>query len=439
MERASDFGSEGCGFNSRQDLTIKTIHLKNFIVCDPLSPFNTKKVSLFIVNGIIQEKAPPPYFTIDGKNSCLLIPALFDIATFTYFPSQQSIQSPEFLTKALLNGGHSNSLIIPQVYLNDNLLETFKSIQSIIKPFENEYPLTFHIASPLLKNKFNLNDFFLLFREGCSAFFIALTENTPIYTLYHALRYIKELQAKVIIFPISQKSYKDFYGYESTITLQLGLPSLPIFMENSIINKIYPILKDLELKVMICGIHTPQAIELIKKEKRKEILIASPWFNFLWDEEAYLSLNSKYKTFPFLLPKKEYEKLKNLLWENHIDAIISLHEEFIDVDKDQEFASAKPGLSVHPYLISILFTHLANKDISIFSSIIDKVSHNPREFLTNEKYPIDFNYPAYLTIFDPNEEILCKTKWNPFFEQKIYGKVKGIIKKNKIYLNDNES
>ena len=111
----------------------------------------------------------------------------------------------------------------------------------------------------------------------------------------------------------------------------------------------------------------------------------------------------------------------------------------MDIVKNLEFDLADFGIIGLETTFSVINT-FGNLSIE---KIIEKLTTNPRKLLRLEKISIKEGNPANLSIFDPDQvwiyeskNIQSKSKNSPFIDKKLRGKIKAVINKGKIFINN---
>jgi len=153
--------------------------------------------------------------------------------------------------------------------------------------------------------------------------------------------------------------------------------------------------------------------------------------HLLFTDETIPDFDTNYKIFPPFRGERDRLALIRGLISGTIDAIVSAHQPQDEENKNLEYDLASFGIggiqTIFPALLSL-------KDDLPIETAITKLSNGPAEVLGKSIPAIAEGHVARLTIMNPEESWTfdsstnySKSKNNPFFDQKLMGKVTGII------------
>jgi len=109
-------------------------------------------------------------------------------------------------------------------------------------------------------------------------------------------------------------------------------------------------------------------------------------------------------------------------------------------NKDVEFDHAAFGVTALETFYNIYQTYISSK--LPLSTFVESITTNPRKILGLPDIHLEEGKAANLTLFDPDETFVYQktnrkslSTNNPLFDQKLKGKVLGIINGSKSFLN----
>ncbi|AOW19398.1 dihydroorotase [Urechidicola croceus] len=253
-----------------------------------------------------------------------------------------------------------------------------------------------------------------------------------------ALLYAQNFNGLVMSFPQDNSIARDGLANEGENSTKLGLKGIPALAEELQISRDLFLLEYTGGKLHIPTITTATSVRLIKDAKKKGLDVScsvSAHHLTLTDTELH-GFNANVKVTPPLRTQKDVKALIKGVEDGTIDMITSDHNP-IDIEhKKVEFNNAKFGTIG----LESLFGVLSNK-ISI-EKLINCLSENPKNRFGLKATSINEGEIADITLFNPNIEsiftesnILSTSKNSAFLNKKLYGKVYGIIAKNKLAIN----
>ena len=156
--------------------------------------------------------------------------------------------------------------------------------------------------------------------------------------------------------------------------------------------------------------------------------------HLVYDDSEIENFNVNYKFTPPLRSKDDINFLKSGIIDGTIDMVCSMHEPINSELKDIEFINSIPGS------ISLEATFGILSKIFPLEKVIDLLTKG-HEYFLKKKNTITENSDANLTLFYPDIEsvfneskIFSKSKNCVFLNQKINGKVYGVINDKQILI-----
>ncbi len=328
------------------------------------------------------------------------------------------------LTKTSLRGGVTTCVIMPDFTPrldNSTLLEHFN-----IKAKNEEVSL--YVAAPLVdKSNEKLNNIATFLDNGASV--IWTNSNINANLLKRGFEY-----ARMKLVPIFCRCYEpnlDESGVmnEGELSFKLGLSGISKISESSEVAKIAEISTMNNTKIIFQALSTKRSIDIIKdmKKANKNIYSEVSVHHLIKNEESCNGFNTYAKIFPPLRDEDERDKILNEI--ENIDILTSAHSAKSVLYKDVAFEEASFGLGCIEEYLSLCYTFLVNSGLITMKRLEELIATKPAELLSREKIgKIEEGYSADIVIFDENESYIVSDKASLYYNEKLFGKVKKVIK-----------
>jgi len=427
------------------------ILLKSVIIIESLSEFNGLTKDILIENGIIQQISDEieivADYIISGEN--LYVSAGWvDMRVSSKDPGYESKEDLITLSKAAMTGGFTGIVTLPNTM---PVVQTKEAI-AYIKSFSLSQLINIYPTGAVTKNceGKDFTEMLDLHQSGAVAF----TDGE--HTLWNAdillktLQYLAPIDALLMNRP-EEQSLTIFgqmhEGIESTL---LGMKGIPSTAEELML------MRDLKLLEYFLGenfypnnnsclhfstISTKNSVELIRQAKAKGLPVSCDVaaHQLAFTDKDLREFDTNFKVKPPFRSQKDIDAIQKGLEDGTIDVIVSDHNPQDEESKNLEFDLADFGIIGLETTFSVINT-FGNLSIE---KIIEKLTTNPRKLLRLEKISIKEGNPANLSIFDPDQvwiyeskNIQSKSKNSPFIDKKLRGKIKAVINKGKIFINN---
>lgn len=154
--------------------------------------------------------------------------------------------------------------------------------------------------------------------------------------------------------------------------------------------------------------------------------------HFSLNEEDVLKFGTLARINPPIRTEEDRIALIEGLKYGTIDMIATDHAPHTMKEKDMEFERAPSGILGLETSLSLSITNLVKKGHLTLQQLIEKMSLNPAELFNFPAGEIKKDFPADITIFNPDEEIIydefvSKSKNSPYVGMKLQGVVKYTI------------
>lgn len=427
------------------------ILLKSVKIIDSSSEFNGRTKDILIENGIIQqisdEVESSADHAISGEN--LYVSAgWIDMRVSSKDPGYESKEDLTTLSTAAMTGGFTEIVTLP----NTKPVVQTKEAIAYVKSFSLSQLINIYPTGAVTRNceGKDFTEMLDLHQAGAAAF----TDGE--HTLWNAdillktLQYLAPIDALLMNRP-EEQSLTIFgqmhEGIESTL---LGMKGIPSTAEELML------MRDLKLLEYFLGenfypnnnsclhfstISTKNSVELIRQAKAKGLPVSCDVaaHQLAFTDKDLRGFDTNLKVKPPFRSQKDIEALQNGLEDGTIDVIVSDHNPQDEESKNLEFDLADFGIIGLETAFSVINTF---SNLSI-EKIIEKLTTNPRKLLRLEKISIKEGNQANLSIFDPgkvwiyeSKNIQSKSKNSPFIDKKLRGKIKAVINKGKIFINN---
>lgn len=413
--------------------------IKSATIIDKSSPFHNKQKDILIDNGVITKIAN----SIDNPNHIKEIS--FDNLHLSqgWFDSSVCFGEPGFEDRETIENGLNVAAKsgFTAVAVNPNTnpaIDNKSAVEFLINKSINSatklYPianLTKGAASKDIAELYDMKNY------GAIAFG---DYNKPICNanlLKIALQYAQNFDALVMSFPLDTSISQNGLVNEGINSTKLGLKGAPSLSEELQISRDLFILEYTGGKLHIPTISTKKSVELIRKAKNKGLNVSCSVtaHHLILTDDELVGFNTNTKVSPPLRLEKDKEALIEGLNDGTIDMITSDHNP-IDIEhKNVEYENAEFGTIGLESLFGILNTTIETE------LIIESLTTKPKNIFGLESNCINEGEKANLTLFNPNNEavfskesILSTSKNSIFLNNKINGKVYGIIANNKAVL-----
>jgi dihydroorotase len=235
-------------------------------------------------------------------------------------------------------------------------------------------------------------------------------------------------------YPNEKSMANDGLMNEGITSTMLGLRGIPSIAEEMMVDRDLNICEYTNGRLHLSYISTKNSVKKIKQAKRKGIKVTSDVTinNLFLTDEFVNNFDTRYKVLPPLRTKKDNTALLKALNDGTIDVISTDHSPITDEYKKIEFENAAYGIIGLESAFGLLGKYIL--PYINLSTLIEKISINPRKILKLENVTIKENENANITLFDPDLEwifkkndIRSKSFNTPFLGEKLKGKPLAII------------
>ena len=258
--------------------------------------------------------------------------------------------------------------------------------------------------------------------------------------LRNALEYAKMIDSPIIEH-CEDESLAGGSMNESSISTELGLPSIPTVAEDLIVMRGILLAEYTGGKIHIAHISSKRSVELVREAKSRGIDVtaeAAP-HHFTLTDECVRAFDTNYKMNPPLRQQKDVDAIIEGLQDGTIDCIASDHAPHSIEDKELEYIYAPNGIIGLETQLSLTLTELYHKGKLTLGQVVEKLAINPRKILNLEIPQILEGEIANFTILDLDIEFKydiksskSRSKNSPFHGRELKGKSIAVINNSQI-------
>lgn len=414
--------------------------IKKATVVSPASAFHGKIKDILIENGIIT--IIDDGLDIDTE-SVINIPGInvsvgwMDCFANFCDPGEEFKETLESGAKAAAAGGYTEVMLIP----NTSPVVSNKSQVEYLTEKGKMLPVTIHPIGTITKNAEGkeLSEMFDMFHSGAVAFSDGINPVQSSGILQKSLEYLVAINGTIIQLPDDKNIGTHGLMNEGAVSTRLGLQGKPALSEELMVARDIELARYTNSKIHFTGISTKKSLDLIVTAKKEGLNVScsvTPYHLFFSDDDL-VQYDTNLKVNPPLRTKEDRDALRIGIKNGSIDFIASHHQPQDWDHKVCEFQYAKNGMET----LESVFGAVLASGISA-TSFVKMQTENIRSVFNLQLPSFQAGQKANLTLFLPEEEyifeeknILSKCKNNAFIQQKLKGRVIGIINKDKLYLN----
>ena len=418
------------------------ILIKQAKIIDSSSKFNGEVKDVLIVNGKIENigsklsSSDKKTIEVSSKN-LHLSKGWIDLKSHFCDPGNEY---KETLSSGLDNAGAGGFTKVAVLPSTDPVVDHKSLIEYILRKSESHavdtIPMACITKSMEGKELSEMNDL-----KNAGAVLFSDDMNTPeAQVLTNALLYGGNHNCKIVVNSFNHSLSKGIQVNEGLASIKTGLKGDPEISEIIEIEKHIRLIEYTEGSLHLSGISTKEGVKLIRAAKKKGLNLTADvhLMNLCFNEEKVLNFNTAFKTLPVLRDKNNVTALWKAVEDGTIDFIVSDHRPAVKEDKEREFEYASFGT---PQL-QTMFCALNSQNKLSIEKLVETLSDKTRVFLNSDISSIEEGNEAELTLFDPSLDFEFDSKqkkenqlYSPFMNEKLKGKVLGIVNNNKLILN----
>jgi dihydroorotase len=411
-------------------------------IIDPSSSYHDTINDIFIDAGYITAIAPSieqqADSTISGEN-LYVSPGWLDIFANFGDPGYEFKETLDTGAAAAAAGGFTDVLVIPNT---KPVIDTKSQVEYIRRKSES-LPVRIYPIGAISKNTEgkDLAEMYDMLASGAVAFSDGLHSVQSAGILLKALQYVKAFNGVIIQIPDDKSIGTNGLMHEGIVSTRLGLPGKPMMAEELLVARDIKLARYAGSKLHFTGITSPKSLEYIKRAKDAGIQVTcsvTPFHLFFSDEDL-INYDTNLKVYPPLRSKPDVNELRKAVADGTVDCIATHHMPHEYDSKVLEFEYAKNGMIGLETCYAVLKTVLP--DVSE-TRWVELLSINPRRIFGLPQPVVTTDQQAILTVYNPElthnialSDFRSKSKNSAFIGNTLKGAVKGIIRKDHIFLN----
>lgn len=416
---------------------VMNILLKNVRVVDPVTTIDEVGLDIEITGGMISQvgKGISSKHEVRDLSGMIAAPGFFDMHVHLREPGQEYKETIESGTRAAAAGGFTGVCCMPNT--EPSISDPF--VVSYIKEKAAGNLVDVVICGTMTKS-----------RKG--------EELAPMEALHKAgVRMVSddggavrssEIMRRVLeyakMFDLLATQHCEEHSMtmnapmnEGKMSTKLGVNGWPTVAEDIIISRDILLTEYVgDVRYHVAHMSTKGAVRLVREAKARGVKVScevTP-HHFLLTDEAIETHGTLAKMNPPLRTQQDIDAIVEGLADGTIDCISTDHAPHAKHEKETDLNSASFGIIGLETAIPIALTELIHKKRLDWSTLVKKMSVNPRRLLKLQEIRIATGEPANLTIIDPNQDwtfaesdIYSKSNNTPFIGTRFKGRAVGTI------------
>ena len=392
---------------------MEKVLIKNVRVIGEQSPWNNKRVDLWLENGQLSEydgKATPQRIVQSGNLQ--MSTGLFDLRANFRQPGYEYKETIESGARAARAGGFTGVQLMPT--LNP---VTDKPAQALYLQRQSQAAgIEILSAGALSKGCAGkeLSEMYDLYQSGVRVF---TDDKNPVDEsglLIRALQYASVFGGRIWHFPFDRHLVKNGQIHEGSVSTQTGLRGIPSLSEAMVVSRDLALAQYSGAPIHLGPISSAAAVALIREAKDggQNVTAEVCAHQLLFTDTALLEFDSAYKVMPPFRSEHDRQALIDGICDGTIDVITSDHTPEDEESKNLEFDLSAFGASTIQWAFPMALTAL--KDKMSLEAIIRQLTVIPRTMLGLETEVPRPGVPAHFVLFDPDEPTASKPSENWF-------------------------
>jgi dihydroorotase len=419
------------------------ILIKDATIISEGSALNNKVMDILIEGGVITEIRKN--ITAKGNVKVVEQKGLYvsagwiDMQAVSCDPGYEHKENLDTLIKCASAGGFTAVCIHSY---NQPALHTKSQIEYLLNKTRNKIVdvLPFGTITVDAKGK-DLAEMYDMKMSGAIAFSDHKHPIKDAGTVMRALQYSENIDSFIITHCNDESISLGGQMNEGETATTLGLKGMPALAEELMVQRNLAVLEYTGGRIHIPTVSTKGSVDLIKKAKANGLKVTCgvAAVNLFLDDSVLKEFDTNYKLDPPLRTKRDVQALRNAVESGVIDVIVSDHFPQDVESKELEFDHADMGMINLQTAFHCALEGLKEKSIE---NLVRSFTSNPRRILGVDQVEIKEGEDANLTLFTLDDETVLSERSNhsrsrnsPFFDQKLNGKVVGILNGTKSFFN----
>ncbi len=244
-----------------------------------------------------------------------------------------------------------------------------------------------------------------------------------------ALEYAKTFDMPVIQHAEDHHLTEGAQMHEGAVSTRLGLRGWPRVAEDVIVARDLLLAESVGARYHVAHISSMGAVRLVREAKARGIAVTAEVtpHHLLLTHEAVLGYDTACKVNPPLREEVDVEAVRAALADGTIDAIATDHAPHSSLEKDCEFAEARPGMIGLELVVPTLLELVRSGSLPL-ARFVDALTRSPARIVALDAPTIAEGRVAELTLIDPErvfrvEGLASKSRNTPFWGKTFRGAV----------------
>ena len=427
--------------------------LSSATLLDPASELHQKKVHLVVRDGIITslqaatDEAPEGSFdhVVSGENLHVSTGWL-DMQAHFCDPGLEHKEDLYTGAQTAAAAGFTEVALLPNT---DPTVQTKNEVRYLRQGSTG--PVQLHPMAAVTRHTRGeeLTEMIDLHKAGAVAFTDGTQPLTHSQVLLKALQYVQKFDGLLINRP--EDTQLTAYGamHEGVNSTRLGMKGMPVLAETIALER------DLRLleyaaefayphppRLHVSNVSSAKGVAIIRAAKARGLAVSCDVaaHQLVFDDSQLATFDTNFKVNPPLRLVADQRALVEGLADGTIDVIVSAHQPQDEESKKCEFDQAEFGMLGLPTVLPIMSQLAASKNIPL-TTLLEKLTTNPRRLLKQPLPKIQEGEAANLTVFDPTAvwrwdqaAHFSKSYNHPWYGSELTGRVIGVFHRHQYYL-----
>lgn len=376
---------------------------------------------------------PPEQFTADetiDADDLWLIPGVIDLCARLREPGLEQKASILSETRAACSAGITSVCIPPDT---DPVIDEPAVVELIhrkARQAQQCHVYTLGAITAQLKGE-HLSEMAALKEAGCLGVTNCRRSMPNNLVLRRAFEYASTHDITVFIEAHDERLSADGCAHEGPVANRLGLSSIPVAAETSVIAQVLELIRDSDVRLHFGRLSCARSIELINEARAHGLKVTADVaaHQLHLTEMDISSFNSQCHVIPPLRTQRDMEALRHGVAEGIINCICSDHQPHEPDAKLAPFPATEPGISGLETLLPLTLKLVNNGDLDLHAAIASLTCH-PAEILGLDRGHLAVGAAADMCLIDPSidwslnrQEMKSQGKNTPFAGWNFSGKV----------------
>lgn len=190
--------------------------------------------------------------------------------------------------------------------------------------------------------------------------------------------------------------------HEGDVAARLGLHGVPATAETACVARDIELADETGGHVHICHVSTARACELIADAKKRGVRVTAEVtpHHLTLTEEMIEGFNTMARVSPPLRASKDRDALRKALRDGVIDCVATDHAPHTDIEKDQPFDQAPPGMIGLEFAFAQMYTEVVLTKAIALETLIERMTKGPAGVIRSKGGTLKPGSPADVTILD---------------------------------------